>query len=324
MQGKALPTTSPAGKHGTGLKLLLALCLSVLALPASAEIWRFGLIGDVPYSTAERVELPKMLAAITDTHVDFIAHVGDIKHGGDRCDDAVFEDRRAMFDASRAPFVFIPGDNEWSDCVRVSNGSYVAQERLDKLRSLFWPDEFSLGQKKIRLERQPGAYPEHSRWRLGPVLFVTLNLPGGNNNRGLTNEASPEFLARNPQVLAWLRENFALARSERLRGIVLLFQANPGFTHLASALTANGYRDFLVALRQETLDFPGQVVAVHGDTHISRVDKPLRDDHGKRIANFTRVETFGYPMMGWTRGIIDSEAPELFRFESNAWPPARR
>ncbi len=324
MQQDTRNTTQAAGKRRAGINILVAICQLFLALPANAELWRFGLIGDVPYSDSERAELPKMLAAIAETHVDFIAHVGDIKHGGDRCDDAVFEDRRALFDASRVPFVFIPGDNEWSDCVRVSNGSYAALERLDKLRSLFWQDEFSLGQQKIRLERQPGTYREHARWRLGPVLFVSFNIPGGNNNRGLTNEASPEFLARNPQVLAWLRENFALARSERLRGIVLLFQANPGFTHLASALTANGYRDFLVALRQETLDFPGQVVAVHGDTHISRIDKPLRDDHGKRIANFTRVETFGYPMMGWTRGIIDSEAPELFRFESNAWPPARR
>jgi hypothetical protein len=47
----------------------------------------------------------------------------------------------------------------------------------------------------------------------------------------------------------------------------------------------------------------------------------LRDDNGKPIANLTRVETFGYPLMGWTRGIIDTDSPTLFRFETRPWQP---
>jgi len=102
-----------------------------------------------------------------------------------------------------------------------------------------------------------------------------------------------------------------------------MFQANPSFTHHTQGFSHSGYRDFLIALRAQTLDFPGEVVVVHGDTHISRIDQPLRDDRGQRIANFTRVETFGYPLMGWTRGVIDSNAPKLFRFESHPWRQMR-
>ena len=301
--------------------MLLAAAL-LLALPAQSETWRFALIGDVPYSDRERAELPKMLEAIADTQVDFVAHIGDIKHGVDRCDDALFADRHQVFNHSRVPFVFVPGDNEWSDCDRISNGGYAPLERLAKLRSLFWQDDQSLGQRKLRLERQPGGYPEHARFRLGPVLFVTFNLPGG-NNWGLTETPSAEFLARNPVVLSWLRENFALARRERLAGIVLLFQANPGFTYHARGLANRAFREFLDTLRNETRNFHGQVLAVHGDTHMSRIDQPLRDEHGKRIDNFTRLETFGYPLMGWTRAVIDPQSPRLFRFETHAWPPAR-
>ena len=209
---------------------LLALLIAGASL-AHAEVWHFGLIGDVPYSDYERRELPLMLNTIADNNVDFIAHIGDFKHGKDRCDDTLFADRFQLFNASRVPFVFIPGDNEWTDCERLSNGAYDPLERLNKLRSLFWTNNLSLGQKKLALERQPGAYPEHARFRLGPVLFVTLNLPGGNNNFGMANKVSPEFQARNPVVLAWLKENFALAHREKLAGIVLLFQANPGFKH---------------------------------------------------------------------------------------------
>ena len=302
------------------MKIWLAALLLLAVAPARAEIYRFGLIGDVPYSDYERRELPKMLDAIADSNVDFIAHIGDIKHGRDRCDDALFADRHQVFDAARAPFVFIPGDNEWTDCERQSNGAYQPLERLAKLRSLFWKDGFSLGRKKLALEQQPGAYPEHARFRLGPVLFVTLNIPGG-NNFGLTNTPSPEFLARNPVVLAWMKESFALARREKLIGIVLLFQADPAFKHFAQGIGHRAYREFLETLRRETLNFPGQVVAVHGDSHISRIDQPLRDTNGKTIANFIRVETFGYPIMGWTRGVIDTDSPTLFHFEPHPWPP---
>ena len=115
--------------------------------------------------------------------------------------------------------------------------------------------------------------------------------------------------------------SFALARREQLAGIVLLFQANPDFKHFSEGLAHQGFKEFLETLRWETMRYSGQVVAVHGDTHWSRIDQPMRDSKGKSVGNFTRVETFGYPLMGWTRGIVDTDAPTLFRFETHPWPP---
>jgi hypothetical protein len=309
-----------ASARSARLIMIATVVLAAWACPATADIWRVALIGDTPYSSHERAELPKMLAAIAADNVDLIAHIGDIKHGRDRCDDALFEDRRELFDASPVPFVFVPGDNEWSDCDRTSAGSYDPLERLERLRSLFWPGPDSLGRNPLKLERQPGGYPEHSRFRLGPVLFVTLNLPGS-NNWGLAAEPRAEWKQRNPVVISWLKDSFELARRERLGGIVFLFQANPGFRHFSQGLTHRAFGGFLEVLRAETLAFPGQVVAVHGDTHISRIDQPLRDADGRTVANFTRVETFGYPLMGWTRAVIDTDTPALIRFDTHPWPP---
>ena len=303
-----------------GRQLVFALLAALTVGLAQAEIWRFALIGDTPYSDHERAELPKMLDAIADSHAEFVAHIGDIKHGRDRCDDALFADRYQLFNASRIPFVFVPGDNEWTDCDRVNNGAYDPLERLNALRALFWSSPQLLGQKTLTQARQAGSYPEHARFRLGPVLFVTLNLPGGNNNWGLTETPREEWRQRMPVVQAWLKDSFALAKREKLAGVVLLFQANPGFRHFSQGLGHRSYRDFLSLLRDETLAFPGQVVAVHGDTHTSRIDQPLRDVQGKTLANFTRVETHGYPLMGWTKGFIDTEQPRLFRFEAYSWP----
>jgi hypothetical protein len=261
-----------------------------------------------------------MLEAIGDEHVDFIIHAGDIKHGNVPCSDALFMDRQRLFDASAAPFIYVPGDNEWSDCDRISAGHFDPLERLSRLRSLFYADDQSLGRKRIPLSRQPGEFREHQRWKIGPVLFVTLNVPGPNNNWTPDNMPTGESSARTPQVLAWLREGFALAKSEKMKGIVVTMQGNPGFKHYRAGLGHAGYRDLLDALRAETLAFDGQVLLVHGDTHWHRIDQPLHHPQtGKRIEHFTRIETFGYPYLGWIKVIIDTETPALFRYETHGW-----
>lgn len=297
-----------------------AACLWLNFTNAHADVWRFALIGDTPYSSYERAELPLMLDHIAASGNALVIHVGDIKHGKDRCDDALFDDRLALFDNAALPFIFAPGDNEWSDCDRLNNGGYDPLERLRALRKRFWSTDSSLGRQRLPLSRQGGGWPEHSRFRLGPVLFVTLNLPGGNNNWGPAELPSAEYRQRQPQVTRWLRESFTLARQEGLRGIALLFQANPGFRHFNQGLGHRGYREFLEVLREESQNFDGQVLVVHGDTHTSRIDQPLRDAQGKPISRLTRVETFGYPVMGWTQGRIDSNDPKLFSFEPHPWP----
>lgn len=303
------------------LKLALTVTAGLGAARAAAETWTFGIIGDVPYSERERRELPRLIAHMADEKVRFIAHIGDIKGGAERCDDALYADRQGLFDASPVPFVFVPGDNEWTDCDRLSNGGYDPLERLGKMRALFWPDDQSLGRSKLTLTRQSAEFPEHARYRVGPVLFVTLNVPGGDNNYGKAAQPSAEFRQREPQMLAWLRAAFAEAKRDKLRGVVVLMQADPGFRHFSQGLAHRGYRSLLETLRKESAAFPGQVAVVHGDTHWARIDRPLRDAHGKPLANVTRVESYGYPVMGWIRATVDSASPGLFSFEMRPWPP---
>ncbi|SBT06217.1 putative transmembrane protein [Candidatus Accumulibacter aalborgensis] len=294
----------------------VALLLAAGVAKVHAETWRFAAIGDTPYSSYERRELPPMLAHIAAHHVSFIVHAGDFKDSREVCSDDLFFDRRALFDASTVPLIYVPGDNEWTDCRQLAAGHFDPIERLQKLRELFFAAPRSLGKPALPLEQQAGGYPENLRWRLGPVLFVSLNVPGPDNNFGMGTEPSAEFVVRNARVIAWLRDGFALARREAAAGMVIVMQANPGFEHDAIGLTHAGYRQLLDTLRQETLAFPGQVLLVHGDTHWQRIDHPLHHPRTHRpLANFTRLETFGYPVMGWVKVIVDSELPQIFRFE---------
>jgi len=68
------------------------------------------------------------------------------------------------------------------------------------------------------------------------------------------------------------------------------------------------------ALRTKTMNFSGQVVLVHGDSHYFKVDKPINLPSGGVLANFTRVETFGARQTHWVSATINPNDPNLFEF----------
>lgn len=302
------------------MRWLYLLALLVSSTAVHAETWRFAMIGDTPYDNSERAALPAMLQAVVDNGSELIIHIGDIKSGHSHCDDAIYADRQRLFEGVSVPFVLVPGDNEWTDCSRPSCGAYDPAERLARLREVFWGSDRSLGQRPIALQRQSAAYPEHARFRFGPVWFATLNVPGPDNAFGAGRQPQPEFASRNAAGLAWLRDTFALARRDKAAGVVVAMQANLGFQSFSRGLAQAGFRDLLNALRDETVNFPGQVLLLHGDTHHHQIDNPLANAKGEKLRNFTRIESYGSPFMGWVKIIIDDQSPTLFRIESNPWP----
>jgi len=236
------------------------------------------------------------------------------------------------------PLVYVPGDNEWTDCHRINNGGYNALEREAFMRQTMFADERSFG-RRMRLQHQgppAGEYSENTRWTRGEVVFVSLNIPGSNNNNVHPGECvssksvrtqpdcdadNAEYQARDAANIQWLRDSFALARSRGMRGLMVIFQADPGFD-LPETETFNeraqpqfdGYTAFLNALVAETQAFDGQVVLVHGDTHFFKQDKPLVDQ-AHLIPNLTRLETFGSPNVHWVKVTVDPHGRNLFTFE---------
>lgn len=309
-------------------KALLLLCLlACLQLPARAAPVSFGLFGDTPYSDWERARLPDLLGEMDREDLAFVVHDGDIKSGSSRCSDELLRDILDVFQTSKTPLVYVPGDNEWTDCHRASNGGYDPLERLDKLRELFFAGDSALGQRPLPLARQSrdpafARYRENVRWQAGGALFVGLNLPGSENNFHGSSGGGPvpEFVARSAANRVWLAQAFALARARKLAGVLVVIQADPGLEAFSAGQARPGYREFLVQLRAETQAFAGQVVLVHGDSHRQRIDQPMLDASGQAVVdNFTRVETFGYPFFGWIKASVDPADPQVFRFFPRPW-----
>lgn len=281
--------------------LIAAFACALLTLCAGARAdFEFALLGDTPYGVSEEASFLDMLQEINRHDMAFVVHVGDFKNGLTSCGDPVFAQRQAMFNTSQHALIYIPGDNEWTDCHRLFAGGYEPLERLAALRARFFASNNSLGRAPLKLIRQSDnpaapAYPEHMRWQHDGVLFATLNMPGGDNNQRMPQESA----ARTAAALSWLHEAFALARAQKLQAVVILMQANP---FLQSGNVRRGYRELVDALARETAAFSGAVLLGHGDTHIYRVDHPLKHpESGKALENFTRAEVHGSPATNWLR-----------------------
>ena len=301
----------------------------------------FGLWGDMPYAkNGDQPKIPALLADINSHKLAFTIYDGDTKDGSSQCDDVTIGTNAVtMFNSMRAPLVYVPGDNEWTDCHRTNNGGYNALERLGFIRANLFNSVTSFGQRKMVVDHQgaPGApYSENTRWMHKGVAFVGLNVPGSNNNKVNVGSCvssksvrtqvecdadNAEYADRNAHNLDWLHQSFSMAKMNGAKGVMIVIQGDPWFD-LPETETLNeradpafnGYNDFLKAIVDETNAFAGQVVLVHGDTHFFKIDKPLIDQ-AHLVKNFTRVETFGSPNVHWIKVTVEPNSPNVFRFD---------
>lgn len=313
--------------------------------------YAIGLWGDLPYSPAQVPGVWNLIADMNAQDLAFTVNDGDLKAGGGACTDSVYTDALLYFNTLWAPAAFTPGDNDWTDCDRVAGYNSLAQ--LDKERALFFNTTFTMGVRKLIQDVQ--ATPlcqgftkltpcvENRRWTYGKVTYVTLNVQGSCNNLCDTAPDSVEFAARNIADIAWLKDSFADAKKKGSVAIMLITQADPGFDNsdttrapvrdartLAETVPASdGFRDFLLAVRAETVAFGLPVAYVHGDSHYARIDKPLQDAQGLRLENFTRVETFGDNAQNglndvhWMKVIVDPRSREVFAYQPQIVPANR-
>lgn len=322
------------------LTALASLCLISCGTyaPASSQTYSFGLWGDMPYKKAgDNAKLPAVLASINASDIAFSMYDGDIKDGSSRCTDDVYTDALGMFAQMKKPVVYIPGDNEWTDCHRLNNGGYDGLERLAHLRKVMYPSLDSLGSQTMSLEHQGKAagekYVENVRFQRGPVVFAGFNIPGSNNNlildaKDCSNKSARtpaqceasnrEYQERDAANVAWLEETFQQAQRTSARGVVVVFQADPGFDlpeteDVDESLKpdVSGYRNFIAQVIKQTEKFPGQVMLVHGDTHFFKVDKPLYSPT-RLLPNLLRVQTFGSPSLHWVKVTVDPSSEALF------------
>jgi hypothetical protein len=214
------------------------------------------------------------------------------------------------------------------------------------VRNLFFPQpgvtlggrkKVVLSQAKVHDPAHPAdaQFVENVMWTDSRVVFVTLNVPGSNND-GLpwtapfTDEAArqQEVAERTAADFRWLELAFARANRERAAAVLIGLQADmwdpaaivPGGDGL------NGYTDFAKRLAELTLHFGRPVLLINGDSHLFGADRPLADPtsatgliHGTpAVPNLTRITVQGSTNKPreWLRLTIDPRSPDVFSWEN--------
>jgi hypothetical protein len=290
-----------------------------------------AVFGDTPYGAVQIADMPNFLASLNnDPSIVGSVHLGDIKDGGSRCDTSYFQFVFDSFNSLKKPFLYTPGDNEWTDCHRFSNGTYAPLERLAVLRSMFYPTPgLTMGQSKRQVLSQSSItgfepFVENQFWVEAGAAFALFHVVGSNN--GLlpwygddpthSHQDDPaarvgEVTARNAANLDWLDRTFAAARAYGTATVVLIMQAD-----MWAGGASNGFNDTIQRIAQRTLAYGKPVLLIQGDSHVFKVDNPLANGdpgHGVTtpVPNLTRLVVQGsttQTLTEWVKVHIDTSA----------------
>lgn len=288
--------------------------------------FHFMVFGDTPYRANQVARVRQMITQLNNEMPTFSVHIGDIAHPGEdnpdrlTCSDQDFQLVFELFSTIDHPLFYTPGDNEWVDCGRDPDEPYEANERLTKLRSLFYPPSVfapvpaNFGWVSQSERPDYSLYKENQRWHVGSVTFSMVHVVGTHNNLQEADSALDEFKKRNAANVAWLNETFNEAIAQKREGVVLFFHADPMFE--AAPGDRFGFNPFIAELIRHAKRYKGKILLVHGDSHQFRVDYPLRDPKtGHLLPNVTRVIVFGDPDQYLTHITVQPHHEPLFVIE---------
>ena len=297
----------------------------------------FALVGDLPYTPNQLGAFKSMVDTINkDKSIDLVVHAGDIKGGGERCDNALIDSRFMLYQGFKPPFVYTPGDNEWADCHRKSNGTYYPLERLKYLREKVFPtlnaNLLAREHSTVSQGDMPGykEFVENVRFTKHGVIFATLHVIGSNNNllawKGYDAKDSTknprldrirDFERRRNAALVWLDVTFEQAVQQNAKAVFLIMHANPRLNLSRNDKKRAGFIAITDRIQMLSEKFQRPVVLSHGDHHTFFVDKPFISSNRKNtLLNLTRVQSFGYPMMRWVKVTVQDDDQNFFVFEA--------
>jgi len=341
----------------TGTTLIVAALFAVATLSAqngnpvnkgSANAMAIAAFGDWPYSQNLKESAPLLINSVNaDPKISLVLHVGDIHSGSMPCTGAFLnptpatsvpnwnQDIWSLFQQFKDPFVYTPGDNEWTDCHKTKEFTSGAPlNELRAVRNLFFANPgYTLGGRKKQVISQQQAFdPQHPGnlqfvenvlWEESQVVFATLNVPGSNNDhlpwsggsatvpgapypsKAFLNEPARilEAAEREAANLRWLTKTFELAETQGAKAVLLGVQADmwdPAAV-VAGGDGLDGYDQFVQRLAALAVHFGRPVLLINGDSHVYGADHPLSAEYFSNPGSLGDLHHVGFPVQNFTR-----------------------
>jgi hypothetical protein len=313
-----------------------------------------AVFGDWPYNQLLLDNAPLLINSVNaDPKVSLVIHVGDIHGGSSPCTSAGIlppiptsnpgwnQGVYYHFQQFKDPLVYTPGDNEWTDChkSKEKSGGDPLKE-LASVRSLFFAKPghtLGVNEKIVRTQARnfDPSYPsdaqfvENVMWEDSRVVFVTLNMPGSNNDTvpwtGMfanPGAQAQEVSERTDADMRWLQAAFDQARDDHAKAVVIVQQADMWDPEALASGELGNYTPYVQKLADLSVQFGRPVLLLNGDSHVYGADHPLADPgsatgliHGTQaVPNLTRITVQGSTNAPaeWLRLTIDPNKSQMF------------
>jgi len=270
-----------------------------------AAPFHFVAHGDTGYTKFEKVVYQQLILEINKAKPVFSIHVGDI-WGSEKATDEAYLGMLEKFSRFDHPLVYTPGDNEWADTWQKARGPFDTLERLAKLRTIYFPNNQSLGKRTITLSRQK-VFPENAAWSHQGVLFCTVHtVPPSETRPTQKQRTGEEYIKRTLSNIQWMQQAFQKAKQDKASAMV--FAWHPWMFNKDGS-TSKRHQPFISTFLKEAKAFPGKILIIHGDAHAYILDQPFKD-----AQNITRLEVYGSPITAAVKINVDTNMPKIFTF----------
>ncbi|BDF95090.1 hypothetical protein KAN5_19280 [Pseudoalteromonas sp. KAN5] len=252
--------------------------LSLIGLTWALSSNTFLVMGDMPYTPIDELNLaPEGVLGrkINTTEHAFLLHVGDMKSGSEPCtDERLTKNKQLLSMLTAQPFIYTPGDNEWTDCDRDNlSPRYDELARLAYLKGLMYDSAYFKKAQQLEKFNHQANMVENARWQFADVEFMTLHIAGTHNGRRQILKSDKQLAyqqadARDANNLQWLAQATPTAK-----GYIIAFQADI-YTHQTEQpqcsakvqQACDGFKVYRDALREFASTVKKPVLVIHGDT----------------------------------------------------------
>lgn len=292
----------------------------------------FAVFGDLPHGPGDLRIADTVIGSLSLGDIAFAIDLGNIKGVEERCSDRLYEQRYDWLARAPVPLIYLPGENDWIACALHTdehNEFSDPNQRLEALRTRFFPDTEALGAPGLRLSRQSSlagfhAYRENVRWMHGGVAFITVNAPGLNNHYLKGGGRNGEYEDREVATRVWLERALSIATRDRARALIVAMGGSPWPTpHRVFSLAwlktltsqeIDGYKHLREQLARLAHQFDGPVYLVHRTGDGSRqaglaIELLPRRGAGRRELDGSPWQT----RTGWLRVTVPAGAHPALR-----------
>ncbi|HZW12442.1 MAG TPA: hypothetical protein VFF81_04540 [Noviherbaspirillum sp.] len=239
----------------------------------------FAVISHPVKATADESTLQDAIEHTDEENLAFVV-VNGMKAANEPCTDKIYLQRKALLEAAKNGLIVSLAASDWAVC-KNENGRSAAIAKLNRVRELFFGDEFSIGATKIPVIRQSmtvkhRSFAENARWEIDDTLFATINIPANNNHyvsdAGRNSEFEDRVVANND----WLYRIFTSATRKKMKAIVLFSDGNPLGAFRPRTAKRDGYLEVRKQITTVAAKFPGKVLLVHGDSARASASPAIR------------------------------------------------